>query len=70
MFQKQEIMDLGGFDKKNVCEDMEIIVRIHKERRLKKKPYTVRFITDPICWTEVPRHSASSANSAADGIWD
>jgi cellulose synthase/poly-beta-1,6-N-acetylglucosamine synthase-like glycosyltransferase len=54
MFQKQEIMDLGGFDKKNVCEDMEIIVRIHKERRLKKKPYTVRFITDPICWTEVP----------------
>lgn len=54
MFQKQVIVDVGGFDPNNVCEDMEIVVRIHKQQRLQKKPYSVRFITDPICWTEVP----------------
>jgi len=54
MFQKQVIIDVGGFDVNNVCEDMEIVVRIHKQKRLDKKPYAVRFITDPICWTEVP----------------
>jgi cellulose synthase/poly-beta-1,6-N-acetylglucosamine synthase-like glycosyltransferase len=54
MFQKQAVLDVGGFDVKNVCEDMEIIVRIHKQKRLDKKPYAVRFITDPICWAEAP----------------
>ena len=54
MFQKQVVIDVGGFDVKNVCEDMEIIVRIHKQRILEKKPYAIRFITDPVCWTEVP----------------
>jgi cellulose synthase/poly-beta-1,6-N-acetylglucosamine synthase-like glycosyltransferase len=54
MFQKQAVLDVGGFDLKNVCEDMEIIVRLHKQRLLDKKPYAIRFITDPICWTEVP----------------
>lgn len=54
MFQKQAVLDVGGFDTKNVCEDMEIIVRIHRQRILDKKPYAVRFVMDPICWTEVP----------------
>lgn len=54
MFQKQAVIDVGGFDVNNVCEDMEIVVRIHKQKRLDKKPYAIRFITDPICWTEVP----------------
>lgn len=54
LFQKQAVLEVGGFDPNNVCEDMEIIVRIHKQKLLDKKPYAIRFITDPICWTEVP----------------
>ncbi len=54
MFQKEAVVEAGGFDPKNVCEDMEIIVRLHRQRILEKKPYAIRFITDPICWTEVP----------------
>ena len=54
MFLKQAVIDVGGFEVNNVCEDLEIIVRIHKRRLQEKKPYAVRFITDPICWTEVP----------------
>lgn len=54
MFQKQAVIEVGGFDVENVCEDMEIIVRMHKQKLLDKKPYAVRFISDPICWTEVP----------------
>jgi cellulose synthase/poly-beta-1,6-N-acetylglucosamine synthase-like glycosyltransferase len=53
-FEKQAVIDVDGFDKENVCEDMEIIVRIHKQKILDKKPYAIKFIMDPICWTEVP----------------
>jgi len=54
MFEKQAALEVGGFAVNNVCEDMEIIVRMHKHMRLKKAPYAIRFISDPICWTEVP----------------
>lgn len=54
MFEKQSVLEVGGFALNNVCEDMEIVVRLHKYMRLNKRPYAVRFVSDPICWTEVP----------------
>ena len=37
---------------------MEIIVRLHRFKRDQNKPYAIRFISDPICWTEVPEDLA------------
>ncbi len=54
LFHKATVIEAGGFRVGNVSEDMEMIVRLHKVRRLQKKPYRIRFISDPICWTEVP----------------
>ncbi len=54
LFHKATVIEEGGFTVGNVSEDMEIIVRLHKIRRQQKKPYRIRFISDPICWTEVP----------------
>jgi hypothetical protein len=31
-----------------------MIVRLHKMKLQQKKRYRIRFISDPICWTEVP----------------
>jgi len=56
LFHKATIIDIGGFRVGNVSEDMEIIVRLHRVKREQKKPYAIRFISDPICWTEVPEH--------------
>jgi cellulose synthase/poly-beta-1,6-N-acetylglucosamine synthase-like glycosyltransferase len=54
LFHKPTVIEAGGFKRGNVSEDMELIVRLHRVRREQKKPYSIRFISDPICWTEVP----------------
>jgi cellulose synthase/poly-beta-1,6-N-acetylglucosamine synthase-like glycosyltransferase len=56
LFHKATVIEAGGFKVGNVSEDMEMIVRLHKVRRSQKKPYRIRFISDPICWTEVPEN--------------
>jgi len=54
LFNKTAVIAVGGYGKKNTTEDMEIIVRLHEHYLQKKKPYRIKFISDPICWTEVP----------------
>jgi cellulose synthase/poly-beta-1,6-N-acetylglucosamine synthase-like glycosyltransferase len=56
LFHKQTVIDAGGFKVGNVSEDMEMIVRLHRFKRKQRKPYRIRFISDPICWTEVPEN--------------
>jgi len=33
---------------------MELVVRLHRIMREKKRKYRITFIPDPVCWTEVP----------------
>jgi cellulose synthase/poly-beta-1,6-N-acetylglucosamine synthase-like glycosyltransferase len=54
LFNKAAAIEVGGFNLGTVTEDMEIIVRMQRHYRLLRKPFTIRFISDPICWTEVP----------------
>lgn len=54
MFDKQIVREVGGYDCKTVGEDMELVVRIRRYMIEKKRPYTVTFIPDPLCWTEAP----------------
>jgi cellulose synthase/poly-beta-1,6-N-acetylglucosamine synthase-like glycosyltransferase len=54
LFSKTAVLEVGGYRKENTSEDMDIIVRLHKHYLRKKKPYRIKFISDPICWTEVP----------------
>jgi cellulose synthase/poly-beta-1,6-N-acetylglucosamine synthase-like glycosyltransferase len=54
LFQKASVVEAGGFMVGNVAEDMEMIVRLHRHMLKKKKPYRIRFVSDPICWTEAP----------------
>jgi cellulose synthase/poly-beta-1,6-N-acetylglucosamine synthase-like glycosyltransferase len=54
LFQKASVVEAGGFMVGNVSEDMEMIVRLHRHMLKKKRPYRIRFVSDPICWTEAP----------------
>ncbi len=56
LFHKATVIEAGGFRVGNVAEDMEMIVRLHEVMRRQNKPYRIRFISDPICWTEVPEN--------------
>jgi len=54
MFDKEIALTVGGYDTKTVGEDMELIVRMRLYMEDAKLPYAVRYISDPLCWTEVP----------------
>jgi len=54
LFNKAAVLEIGGYKTNLVSEDMEIIIHLHNYHINHKKPYRIKFISDPICWTEVP----------------
>ena len=55
MFDKQIVIEAGGYDTNTVGEDMELLVRMRRMMQERNVPYTVGFVPDPLCWTEVPQ---------------
>jgi cellulose synthase/poly-beta-1,6-N-acetylglucosamine synthase-like glycosyltransferase len=55
VYKKQEVVEVGGYSGDTDTEDLELVVRLHKHMRRKKRPYRVVFVPDPVCWTEAPR---------------
>ena len=54
LFRKDAVIDAGGYHTGTVCEDMEIIVRLHRRGHEQDKPGKIIFVPDPVCWTQVP----------------
>jgi cellulose synthase/poly-beta-1,6-N-acetylglucosamine synthase-like glycosyltransferase len=54
LFEKRAAVAAGGYATDSVGEDMELVVRMHRQRRERRQPYRIGFVPDPICWTEVP----------------
>jgi cellulose synthase/poly-beta-1,6-N-acetylglucosamine synthase-like glycosyltransferase len=54
LFSKQLVLELGGYRTDTVGEDMELTVRIHRHCLEQKRPYSIRYAADPVCWTQVP----------------
>jgi len=53
-FQKEAVMQVGGYTTGTVGEDMDLVIKLHRYMRSKKYDYQVSFLPDPICWTQVP----------------
>ncbi|MFI5344894.1 MAG: glycosyltransferase family 2 protein [Elusimicrobiota bacterium] len=54
-FERDLVLDLGGYRADTVGEDMDLITRLHAHLREQGiHDYAVRFVPDPVCWTEVP----------------
>jgi cellulose synthase/poly-beta-1,6-N-acetylglucosamine synthase-like glycosyltransferase len=76
VFRRDMCREIGGFRTSAIGEDMDLIVRLHRHARAKKQKYTVAFVPDPVCWTEVPSNLKSLArqrarwqNGLADVLW-
>jgi cellulose synthase/poly-beta-1,6-N-acetylglucosamine synthase-like glycosyltransferase len=54
LFRKDIALLCGGYRTGTLGEDIDLVVRIRKYLHEKKIPFDIRFIPDPICWTEVP----------------
>lgn len=54
VFRRDVAVEIGGFRKETVGEDMDLVVRLHRHLRDQREAYGICFVPDPICWTEVP----------------
>lgn len=54
VFQKQAVIEVGGYKTNTIGEDMEIVVRLHSYMRKNKRKYKVIFCEDAVCWTQGP----------------
>lgn len=62
VFYKERVIAIGGYRADTVGEDMDLVVRLHRNLRAHKRPYRITFVPDPICWTEAPSDLASLKN--------
>jgi cellulose synthase/poly-beta-1,6-N-acetylglucosamine synthase-like glycosyltransferase len=54
MFDREVVIQAGGYRTNTVGEDMELVVRIRRYMVEQGLEYEVVYIPDPLCWTEVP----------------
>ncbi len=55
LFDRERVIAVGGYRTDTVGEDMELVVRLHRYHRQQRIPYRIRYLPDPICWTECPQ---------------
>lgn len=53
-FNKSVVIECGGYKVNTIGEDMDIIVKLHQKMRSEKRKYKIKFLADPICWTQAP----------------
>ena len=54
IFRRDIAVAVGGYDTTTVGEDMELVLKMHRHMLEAKIPYAVRYVPEPVCWTEAP----------------
>jgi cellulose synthase/poly-beta-1,6-N-acetylglucosamine synthase-like glycosyltransferase len=54
LFDKERVIEVGGYRTDTVGEDMELVVRLHRYLSENRVPYIIAFVPNPVCWTEAP----------------
>ncbi|MFN3932797.1 MAG: glycosyltransferase [Brevundimonas sp.] len=58
LFRRARVIEVGGYTRDTVGEDMELVVKLHRLMRDKGLPCRVAFVPEPVCWTEAPESLA------------
>jgi cellulose synthase/poly-beta-1,6-N-acetylglucosamine synthase-like glycosyltransferase len=54
IFRRDIAVAVGGYDTTTVGEDMELVLKMHRHMLENNLPYAVRYVPEPVCWTEAP----------------
>lgn len=76
VFRTDLVRTVGGYRPKAIGEDLDLVVRLHRHAREMGMDYEIRFVPDPMCWTEVPsdlkslgRQRARWQKGLVDVLW-
>jgi cellulose synthase/poly-beta-1,6-N-acetylglucosamine synthase-like glycosyltransferase len=73
LFRRDVVVAAGGLDADCIGEDFELVMRIHRQQRRARRDYRVRFVAEPVSWTEVPPNAAVLARQRRRwhrGLWE
>ncbi|MBN1334540.1 MAG: glycosyltransferase [Deltaproteobacteria bacterium] len=54
LFHRDAVVEVGGYRTDTVGEDMDLVVRLHRQFKGSGRRYSVIHLPDPVCYTEVP----------------
>jgi cellulose synthase/poly-beta-1,6-N-acetylglucosamine synthase-like glycosyltransferase len=54
LFRTDLVRAVGGYRASSIGEDFDLVARLHRHLLEKRADYQIRFVPDPMCWTEVP----------------
>jgi len=58
LYEKEMLVETGGFKEDSITEDLELTVSMHRHMRERGEPYDLPFVPDPVAWTQVPESVA------------
>lgn len=65
VFKTELVRRIGGFRTNAIGEDLDLVVRMHRKLLEEGSDYSIMFVPDPACWTEVPNDLRSLARQRA-----
>jgi cellulose synthase/poly-beta-1,6-N-acetylglucosamine synthase-like glycosyltransferase len=54
LFRRDAVIEVGGYDRTAIGEDMDLTIRLQQFFRAKRRPIRIAFDPYPMCWTQVP----------------
>ncbi len=54
LFSREVLLEVGGYQPYAIGEDMELVVRMHRHMRERKRRYRIHFVAEALCYTEAP----------------
>jgi cellulose synthase/poly-beta-1,6-N-acetylglucosamine synthase-like glycosyltransferase len=54
LFRTDLVRAVGGYQSRAIGEDFDLVARLHRHLLEKGTDYKIKFVPDPMCWTEVP----------------
>lgn len=54
LFDKEAVIEVGGYQTGSMGEDMELIVKLHSFYRSNDLPYKIKYAYEAVCWTQAP----------------
>lgn len=54
IFNRNTTIAVGGFSTDTVGEDYDLVIKHHRFLQQSHRPYAMRYVPEPVCWTEAP----------------